>query len=99
MGIKKASQWEFSKFCRSDNVISVIKTRRLNQVEHVVRIRGVKSTKKNLIGKPTGRSMRRWEDNIRINSEEWIHRGIGITGDPLVNAALVALVFCNRGHS
>ena len=57
---------ELKSLYHSPNIVRVIKSRRLRWAGHVARM---------LTGKPTGkislgRSMRRWEDNIRANLNE-----------------------------
>ena len=80
---------------RSPNIVRVIKSRRLRWAGHVARMEEGRSTFKILTGKPAGkkplgRPSRRWEDNIRMDLEEILMRGIefirlriGIIGDPL----------------
>ena len=64
---------------RSPNIVRVIKSRGLRWAGHIARIEEVRSSFKILRGKFTGRSRRRWEDNIRmdlveigINAGNWI---------------------------
>ena len=59
----------------SPNIARVIQSRRLRWAGHVARMEQVRSAFKILTGKPTGkrplgRSMCRWEDNIRMDLEE-----------------------------
>ena len=63
----------------SQNIIWVIKSRRLRWAEHVARREEDKSAYKILTGKPLGKPRRRWDDNIRkdlqkigINTRNWI---------------------------
>ena len=51
---------------RSPNIVSVIKSRRLRQVGHVVRKEEGTSAFSILTGKLSGRPRRKWEDNIRM---------------------------------
>ena len=60
---------------RSQNIVRVIKSRRLGWAGHVARMEEGRSAFKVLTGKPTGkrplgRPRRRWEDNIRMDLEE-----------------------------
>ena len=86
---------------RSNNIIRVIKSRRLTWAGHVAIMEEGRSAFKILTGKPTGkrslgRPGRRWEDNIRMDLEE-IGMNVGNWVDSaqdmnywraLVNAAL-----------
>ena len=73
MGSGKGSTMRnFIIFCRSPNIVTVIKSRGLRWAGHVVRLEVGRSTFKTLPGKPTGkrplgRRKHRWEDNIRID--------------------------------
>ena len=65
----------------------MIKSRRLRWAGHVARMEEGRSAFKILIGKPTGkrpsgRTRRRWEDNIRMELEE-----IGINAGNWVDSA------------
>ena len=67
------------------NVVRMIKSRRLRWAGHVVGMEEIRSAFKilngNLIGKtPSRRSMRRWEDSIRIDLIE-IHMNTAIWDD------------------
>jgi hypothetical protein len=60
---------------RSPNIVRVIKSRRLNWTGYIARMeegrRSFKILTGNPIGKvPLGRPRRRWEDNIRMDTEE-----------------------------
>jgi hypothetical protein len=55
-----------------NNIVRVVKSRRLRWASHVARMEEGSSAFKILTGKPTGkrplgRPKRRWEDNIRID--------------------------------
>ena len=91
----------FHSLYLSPNIIRVIKSRRLRWAGHVARMEEGRSAFKILTGKPTGerplgRSMRRWEDNIRMDLEEiglkpgnWVNSGQDWNySGALVNAAL-----------
>jgi hypothetical protein len=59
----------------SQNVIRVVKSRRMRRVWHATRVGEIKKAYKILIGKPEGnRSLgkprRRWEDSIRMDPVE-----------------------------
>ena len=56
----------------SFNIIRNLKSRRLTQIGHVVRMEESKNAYRVLVGKPEstrllGRTRRRWEDNINID--------------------------------
>ena len=66
---------EFHSLYRSPNTVRIIESRRLRWAGHEARLEEVRSAFKILTGKPSGkrpsgRSRRRWEDNIRMDLEE-----------------------------
>ena len=59
----------------SPNLVRVIKSTRIRQAGHVIRMKKGRSAFKMLTGKPIGkrplgRSRRRWEKNIRMDLKE-----------------------------
>ena len=66
---------KWSEELTNEEVLGVIKSRRLRWAWHVARMEEGRRAFKILTGKPTGkrrlrRSRRRWEDNIRMDLEE-----------------------------
>ena len=62
-------------FYLSQNMVRVIKSRRLRWAGHIARVEEVRGTFKILTGTPAGkrplaRPRRRWEDNIRMDLKE-----------------------------
>ena len=78
---------ELHRLYSSHNIVRVIKSRKLRWAGNVAKMEEGRSASKMLTGKPTGniflgRSMRRWENNIRMDLEEigfntrnWIDSG------------------------
>ena len=58
---------ELHSLYRSPNTVRVIKSIRLRWTSHIARIEEGRSAFKILTSKPTGRPMRKWEDNIRMD--------------------------------
>ena len=59
----------------SQNIVRVIKSRRMRLTGHVARMGERRGVQRVLVGKPEGKSplgrpRRRWEDNIKIDLEE-----------------------------
>ena len=59
----------------SQNIVRVIKSRRMSWAGHVARTEEGRGVHKVLVGKsegkkPLGRPRRRWEDNIKLDLEE-----------------------------
>jgi hypothetical protein len=68
-GWRKLHNEEFHNSYSSPSVISVMKSRRMREVGHVVRMERIRSTQNVLVGRPEGkrprgRPRRRWEGNI-----------------------------------
>jgi hypothetical protein len=51
----------------SPSMIRIIKSRRMRWAGHIDRIGEKRKAYRVLVGKPEGRSRRRWEDNIRMD--------------------------------
>ena len=77
MGSGEGSTMRNHSLYRSLNIIRVIKFTRLRWARHVARIEEGRSDFKNFTGKttgegPLGRTIHRWEDNVRIELEELV---------------------------
>ena len=76
------------------NILTGKPTERFKWAEHVARMKECRSAFKMLTGKPTakrplGRPRRRWEDNIRMDLEDWVDSAQdGDYWRAIVNAAL-----------
>ena len=82
-GERRRHHNELYSLYHSPNIVSVIKSRILRWAGHVARMEESRSAFKILTGKPTGKrplgSFRlRWEDNIRMELEIGILRGVGL---------------------
>ena len=71
---------ELHSLYRSPKIARVINSRRLRWAGHVARMEEGRSAFKILTGGPAGkrplkRPRRRWEDNIRMDLEEFVHCG------------------------
>jgi hypothetical protein len=65
----------FHNFYASQNIVRVIKSRRMRWVGYVARMGALRNAYKILVGKPegyrpSGSSMSGWEDNIRADRRE-----------------------------
>jgi hypothetical protein len=74
-GWRKLLNEELHNFCSSPCIISMIKSRRMRWVRHVVCVGEIRNAYKILVGKPDGkrpfrRPRHRWEDNIKIDLRE-----------------------------
>ena len=72
---RKLHDEELNNLYCSPNIFRVIKSRRMRWVWHVARMGESRSVYRVLVGKrggkrPLGRPRRRWEDNIKINTQE-----------------------------
>ena len=62
----------------SPNIVRVIKSRRMRWAGHVARMGQRRDVYRVLVGKPEGkgqlgRSRRRWEDNIKMDRQDYFH--------------------------
>jgi hypothetical protein len=58
------------------NIVRVVKSRRMRWAEHVARMGEERTVHRVLVGKPEGkrpmgRHSRRWEDNVKMNLQEF----------------------------
>ena len=72
---RKLHDEEFHSLYHLPNIVKAIRSRRLRLAGHLVRMEKGRSAFKILTGTPTGnrslgRSMRRWENNIRMDLEK-----------------------------
>jgi len=72
---RKLHNEEISHLYSLPNIVLVIKSRRMRWAGHVARMGEVRGVHRVLVGKPegkrpSGRSRRRWEDNIKMDLEE-----------------------------
>jgi len=63
----------------SSNIVRVIKSSRMKWAGHVARMGKRRGVYRVLVGKPEGkkqlgRPRRRWEDNIKMDLQEWVMR-------------------------
>jgi len=66
---------ELHKFYHSENIVRVIKSRRMSWARHLSRMEEMRNSCKNFVQKPEGkrplgRTRRGWEDNIRMDLTE-----------------------------
>jgi hypothetical protein len=74
-GWRKFHNERFNNFCSPPNIITVIKSRRMRWVGHVVRIGAKRNAHRVLVRKteeetPLGRTRSRWESNIKNDLRE-----------------------------
>ena len=72
---RKLCNEELSDLYSLPNIVQVVNLRRMRWVGHVARMGEVRGVHRVLVGKPegkrpSGRSRRRWEDNIKMDLEE-----------------------------
>jgi len=67
---RKVYNEELSDVYSSPNIIWVIKSRRMSRAGHVARMGERKGVYRVLVGKPEGRPLFRWEDNIEMDLQE-----------------------------
>jgi hypothetical protein len=78
---RKLHNEELHDLYSSSNILQVIKSRRMRWAEHVVRMGEGRGVCRVLVGKPEGkrplgRARRRWEDNIKMDLQEVVCRGM-----------------------
>jgi hypothetical protein len=72
---------KFHKMYATSNIISVIRSKRMNWVGHVAHMGEIRNAYKSLVGRPEGkrplgRPRRRWKDNNRISLGEIVWEGV-----------------------
>jgi hypothetical protein len=72
---RKLHNVELKDLCSSQNIVRVMKSRRMTWVGHVARMGEKRSVYRVLVGKlegkkPLGRPRHRWEDNIKMELQE-----------------------------
>jgi len=73
---RKLQNEELNDLYCSPNIVQVIKSRRTRWAGHVVHMGEGRGVYRVLVGKPEGkrplgRPRRRWEDNIKMDLQEW----------------------------
>jgi len=67
---RKVYNEELSDMYSSPNIIWLIKSRRMSWAGHIARTGERKCVYRGLVGKPEGRLLFRWEDNIEMDLQE-----------------------------
>jgi hypothetical protein len=72
---RKLHNEELNDLYSLPNIVRVVKSRRIRWTEHVARMGEEKDVHRVLVGKPDGkmplgRSIRRWEDNIKMDLQD-----------------------------
>jgi hypothetical protein len=67
---KKLHNEELHNLYSSPNILRMIKSRRMRWAWHVARMGETRTAYRILVGKPEGRSRRRWVDNIKMDLRE-----------------------------
>jgi hypothetical protein len=75
---RKLNNEELHNLNSSQNIIRMIKSRRMKWAEHVAQMGEMRNACRILVGKPEGKSPRhRWVDNIKMNLGEIRWNGMG----------------------
>jgi hypothetical protein len=74
-GWRKLHNEELNELYSLSNIVRVVKSRRMRWAVHVARMGEERGVHRVLVGKserkrPLGRPRRRWEDNIKMDSQE-----------------------------
>jgi len=67
---RKVYNEELSDVYSSQNIIWVIKSRRMRWSEHIARMGERRGVYRILVGKPEGKPRHRWKDNIEMDLQE-----------------------------
>jgi hypothetical protein len=73
-GSRKLHNYEFHDLCFSQNIVRLIKARRMRYVRHIAHIEEKQNAYKVLVGKGTlGRLWHRFDDNVKMDLKEiWL---------------------------